>query len=148
MHEQAGGGGAGLLPLRPVLSPHQGSTSPKVDPPDAVVAGVGDLEAGSAGFIKGNSSATFTIDYTNKQTNTKGRALVDTYSMYKEGGSLDSVMHHYQVTSNAIANLSTVAGASATFSAKSTVIVRWTPSLGQGRGHIKSGPCLPQTARC
>ncbi|MFH1141544.1 MAG: tyrosine-type recombinase/integrase [Chloroflexota bacterium] len=26
--------------------------------------------------------------------------------------------------------------------------LRWTPLLGQGRGHIKSGPCRPQTARC
>ena len=89
-----------------------------------IVGNVNVANVNSAGFIKGASGETteavFYVTYTKSGSNPKGRAEITIASYYKSNGILDTNLHYYQVTTNAIASLN-VSGNTATFSSKATV---------------------------
>ena len=93
--------------------------------PGGQIVGGGTLtNSNSAGLIKGaNGEYTrfhFDVSYNKSLTNPQGKVTIYINSYYKPDGTLDSKLHNYIVTSNAISVLS-VNAPKASFSSKSNV---------------------------
>jgi len=82
------------------------------------------LNTNSSGYIKGHKGLPtnygFDIQYTKSGTNPKGKAKIIVNSYNKADGILDSKLHTYIITTNAIASLN-VATSTGTFSAKANL---------------------------
>ena len=81
----------------------------------------------SSGYIKGHTNFCTDfqsdIQYTKSGTNPKGKTTVMIRSYYKTDGTLDSRLHTYIITTNAIASLNVgTPNATATFSAKANLV--------------------------
>jgi hypothetical protein len=81
----------------------------------------------SSGYIKGasdvNTSYEFDIQYTKSGTNPKGKVKIALGSYYKADGTLDSKLHTYIITTNAIALLNvTTPVATGIFDAKANLV--------------------------
>lgn len=81
----------------------------------------------SSGYIKGHSTLNtgyqFDIQYTKSGTNPKGKAQIFVRSYYTKEGILDSKLHTYIITTNAIALLNVGTPlATGTFSAKANLV--------------------------
>ncbi len=92
------------------------------------IVGGSQLEnVNSAGYIRGHSGLytdyQFDIQYTKSGTNPKGKVRIMIRSYYRTDGTLDSVLHTYIVTTNAIALLNVGSPtATGTFSAKANLV--------------------------
>jgi hypothetical protein len=92
------------------------------------IAGGGQIRnSTSGGLIKGHSGLNtdyeFDIQYTKSGTNPKGKVTVLVRSFYTSAGILDSKLHTYLITTNAIASLNVGTPlATGTFSAKANLV--------------------------
>ncbi len=92
-----------------------------------IVGGGQVSNSNSSGYIKGasevNTGYQFDIQYTKSGTNPKGKVNIMLGSYYKSDGTLDSKMHTYIITTNAIALLNVTAPvATGVFSAKANLV--------------------------
>ncbi|PKH67825.1 hypothetical protein CXF59_05925, partial [Flavobacterium sp. ALD4] len=104
-------------------------TVSKPVPGGYVVAGGTLLNSTSSGILKGAADVEtkFSMDvkFNNKNTNPQGKSYVTFWSYYKSDGTLDNVLHHYEITSNAIAVFAvgqTTSKRDASFSSKSNLV--------------------------
>ncbi|SDJ97985.1 Por secretion system C-terminal sorting domain-containing protein, partial [Flavobacterium glycines] len=104
-------------------------TVSKPIPGGYVVAGGNLLNSASSGILKGATGVetAFSMDvkFNNKMTNPQGKSYVSFWSYYLPNGTLDSQLHHYEISSNAIAVFAvgqTSAKNDATFSSKSNLV--------------------------
>ncbi|MDI5897832.1 YDG domain-containing protein, partial [Flavobacterium yafengii] len=94
-----------------------------------VVAGGSLLNSASSGMLKGapgvETGFSMDVKFNNKNTNPQGKSYVTFWSYYKSDGTLDNVLHHYEITSNAIAVFAvgqTSSKRDASFSSKSNLV--------------------------
>ncbi|MFP5298910.1 MAG: MBG domain-containing protein, partial [Actinomycetota bacterium] len=97
----------------------------RATPGTIVGAGGSFSNAGSQGFLKadsGESQFSFDVKYNKSGTNPQGKVSLRVHTMRRPDGSLDTRMHTYQITTNAISTL-TVNNATgkASFSAKANI---------------------------
>jgi hypothetical protein len=90
-----------------------------------IVGGGQVANSNSSGYIKGapevNTGYEFDIQYTKSGTNPKGKVNIILGSYYKTDGTLDSKLHTYIITTNAIALLN-VTAPTGTFDAKANLV--------------------------
>jgi hypothetical protein len=116
------------------------------------MVGAGTLfNSSSSGLLKAQDTSKtiwdFNITYTKSGTNPKGKVEFTFTSYNKPDGTLDTILHTYQVTSNAIASLAVTAPAggklgTASFSSKANVTDITNPNAPVG---IDSGTVLQIT---
>ncbi|MEN9907616.1 MAG: hypothetical protein RLZZ540_757, partial [Bacteroidota bacterium] len=104
-------------------------TVSKPIPGGYVVAGGNLLNSASSGILKGATGVetAFSMDvkFNNKMTNPQGKSYVTFWSYYLPNGTLDSQLHHYEISSNAIAVFAvgqTKSKNDASFSSKSNLV--------------------------
>ncbi len=92
-----------------------------------IVGGGKVLNSNSAGYIRGQTGLEtdyqFDVKYNNSGTNPKGKVTIMVCSYYNKFGILDSELHTYIISTNAISSLNVGApNATGTFSAKATLV--------------------------
>jgi len=103
-------------------------TVTKPVPGGYVVAGGSLLNSASSGIIKGakdiETSFSMDVQFNKKMTNPQGKSYVTFFSYNKPDGTLDNVLHQYEVASNAIAVFAVgqPSKGDATFSSKSNLV--------------------------
>ncbi|MFA1771323.1 YDG domain-containing protein [Rufibacter glacialis] len=105
-------------------------TVSKPVPGGFIVGGSQMTNKNSNGYLKGqegmNTDYQFDIQYTKSGTSPKGKAKVMIRSYYKPDGTLDSKLHTYLITTNAIATLNITkapdGSATGNFSAKANIV--------------------------
>jgi len=104
-------------------------TVSKPVPGGYVVAGGSLLNSASSGILKGakdvETSFSMDVQFNKKYTNPQGKSYVTFFSYNKPDGTLDNVLHQYEVASNAIAVFAvgqTPTKNDASFSSKSNLV--------------------------
>lgn len=104
-------------------------TVSKPVPGGYVVVGGSLLNSASSGMIKGAAGVetqfSSDVQFNNKMTNPQGKSYVTFWSYYKPDGTLDGILHKYEISSNAIAVFAvgqTKTKQDATFSSKANLV--------------------------